>query len=154
MAIQPTQKPPLAHWLELTLKTILRVKLNEQKISAKHIIYQYSIDHPYGNAMPPMIIDGTTLDKTNPLFTEEVFGPIAICDTFKTTEEAIEKANATPYGLGASIWTENTTIISECTQKLTAGTLAINTPLHSRFDTPFGGRKQSGLALNLALKVP
>ena len=136
----------------IDIKNNLESQIKRAKISAEHIIYQYSIDHPYGNAMPPMIIDGTTLDKTNPLFTEEVFGPIAICDTFKTTEEAIEKANATPYGLGASIWTENTTIISECTQKIDCGTLAINTPLHSRFDTPFGGRKQSGLGLELGIE--
>ena len=94
-------KTTLGPLARIDIKNNLESQIKRAKISAKHIIYQYSIDHPYGNAMPPMIIDGTTLDKTNPLFTEEVFGPIAICDTFKTTEEAIEKANATPYGLGA-----------------------------------------------------
>ena len=138
----------------IDIKNNLESQIKRAKISAEHIIYQYSIDHPYGNAMPPMIIDGTTLDKTNPLFTEEVFGPIAICDTFKTTEEAIEKANATPYGLGASIWTENTTIISECTQKLTAEHWP-STPLYIPVLTPHLGEESNpGLALNLALKVP
>lgn len=140
---------PLAR---IDIKNKLSQQLSNANISPQHIIFEQSIDQPRGNAVPGMIIDGHTLTPNNPLFTDEVFGPIAICDSFETTEEAIEKANATPYGLGASIWTKSTAIISECTQKIDCGTLAINTPVHSRFDTPFGGRKQSGLGLELGIE--
>ena len=76
--------------------------------------------------------------------TEEIFGPVLSVLTFRTPEEAIEKANNTPYGLSAGVWTEKGSRILKMTQKLRAGVVWANT--YNKFDpaSPFGGFKESG----------
>ena len=99
-----------------------------------------------------MIIDGRNLSSDNTLYQEETFGPIAVCDSFNSVNNAIEKANHSRFGLGASIWTSNKTTTNKCIENIECGNIAINTNVHSSFDTPFGGRKQSGLGLELGIE--
>jgi aldehyde dehydrogenase (NAD+) len=75
---------------------------------------------------------------------EEIFGPVLSVLTFRTPEEAVEKANNTPYGLSAGVWTEKGSRILWMAQKLRAGVVWANT--FNRFDptSPFGGYKESG----------
>src|SRR5881398_2411979 len=75
---------------------------------------------------------------------EEIFGPVLSVLTFRTPEEAVEKANNTPYGLSAGVWTEKGSRILWMAQQLRAGVVWANT--YSRFDptSPFGGYKESG----------
>ncbi|MDP9281272.1 MAG: aldehyde dehydrogenase family protein [Chloroflexota bacterium] len=75
---------------------------------------------------------------------EEIFGPVLSVLTFRTPDEAIEKANNTPYGLSAGVWTEKGSRILAMAQKLRAGVVWANT--FNRFDpaSPFGGYKESG----------
>jgi aldehyde dehydrogenase (NAD+) len=75
---------------------------------------------------------------------EEIFGPVLSVITFRTPDEAIEKANNTPYGLSAGVWTEKGSRILSIAQKLKAGVIWANT--YNRFDpsSPFGGYKESG----------
>jgi aldehyde dehydrogenase (NAD+) len=75
---------------------------------------------------------------------EEIFGPVLSVLTFRTPDEAIEKANNTPYGLSAGVWTEKGSRILSMAQKLRAGVIWANT--YNRFDptSPFGGYKESG----------
>jgi aldehyde dehydrogenase (NAD+) len=75
---------------------------------------------------------------------EEIFGPVLSVLTFRTPDEAVEKANNTPYGLSAGIWTEKGSRILSIAQKLKAGVIWANT--YNRFDptSPFGGYKESG----------
>jgi aldehyde dehydrogenase (NAD+) len=75
---------------------------------------------------------------------EEIFGPVLSILTFRTPEEAVEKANNTPYGLSAGIWTEKGSRILWMAEKLRAGVVWANT--FNRFDpaSPFGGFKESG----------
>ncbi|HKY51840.1 MAG TPA: aldehyde dehydrogenase family protein, partial [Candidatus Limnocylindria bacterium] len=75
---------------------------------------------------------------------EEIFGPVLSVLTFRTPEEAIEKANNTPYGLSAGVWTEKGSRILAVAQRLRAGVVWANT--YNRFDpaSPFGGYKESG----------
>ncbi|HLY93420.1 MAG TPA: aldehyde dehydrogenase family protein [Gaiellaceae bacterium] len=75
---------------------------------------------------------------------EEIFGPVLSVLTFRTPEEAIEKANNTPYGLSAGVWTEKGSRILWMAQRLRAGVVWANT--YNRFDptSPFGGYKESG----------
>jgi aldehyde dehydrogenase (NAD+) len=75
---------------------------------------------------------------------EEIFGPVLSVLTFRTPEEAIEKANNTPYGLSAGVWTEKGSRILAMAQRLRAGVIWANT--YNRFDpaSPFGGYKESG----------
>ena len=75
---------------------------------------------------------------------EEIFGPVLSVLTFRTPDEAVEKANNTPYGLSAGIWTEKGSRILSMAQRLRAGVVWANT--FNRFDptSPFGGYKESG----------
>jgi aldehyde dehydrogenase (NAD+) len=75
---------------------------------------------------------------------EEIFGPVLSVLTFRTPDEAVEKANNTPYGLSAGVWTEKGSRILSMAQKLEAGVVWANT--YNRFDptSPFGGYKESG----------
>jgi aldehyde dehydrogenase (NAD+) len=75
---------------------------------------------------------------------EEIFGPVLSVLTFRTPEEAVEKANNTPYGLSAGVWTEKGSRILWMAERLRAGVIWANT--FNRFDpaSPFGGYKESG----------
>jgi aldehyde dehydrogenase (NAD+) len=75
---------------------------------------------------------------------EEIFGPVLSVLTFRTPEEAVQKANNTPYGLSAGVWTEKGSRILWMAERLRAGVVWANT--FNRFDptSPFGGYKESG----------
>ncbi len=76
---------------------------------------------------------------------EETFGPVLPVFTFKTLDEAIEKANSSMFGLGSSIWTRNLINANKAIDKLQAGNVWVNS-LHYGYDElPFGGVKQSGV---------
>jgi aldehyde dehydrogenase (NAD+) len=75
---------------------------------------------------------------------EEIFGPVLSVLTFRTPDEAVEKANNTPYGLSAGVWTDKGSRILELANRMRAGVVWANT--FNRFDptSPFGGYKESG----------
>lgn len=75
---------------------------------------------------------------------EEIFGPVLAVMTFRTPEEALTRANNTPYGLAAGVWTDKGSKIFEIAKKLEAGVVWLNT--YNKFDaaSPFGGFKESG----------
>jgi aldehyde dehydrogenase (NAD+) len=76
---------------------------------------------------------------------EEIFGPVLAVQTFRTVEEAMEKANNTPYGLSGGVWTDKGSKIFKVTSKIKAGVIWANT--YNKFDpsSPFGGYKESGM---------
>jgi aldehyde dehydrogenase (NAD+) len=86
----------------------------------------------------------TRVSQSNRIAHEEIFGPVLSVLTFRTPAEAVEKANNTPYGLSAGIWTEKGSRILWFAQQLRAGVVWANT--FNRFDpgSPFGGYKESG----------
>jgi aldehyde dehydrogenase (NAD+) len=86
----------------------------------------------------------TGVSQAHRIAREEIFGPVLSVLTFRTPAEAIEKANNTPYGLSAGIWTEKGSRILWMAQRLRAGVVWANT--FNRFDpaSPFGGYKESG----------
>jgi len=86
----------------------------------------------------------TSVSQSSRIAQEEIFGPVLSILTFRTPEEAIEKANNTPYGLSAGVWTEKGSRILKMAQKLRAGVVWANT--YNKFDpaSPFGGYKESG----------
>jgi aldehyde dehydrogenase (NAD+) len=75
---------------------------------------------------------------------EEIFGPVLSVLTFRTPAEAVAKANNTPFGLSAGIWTEKGSRILKVADQLNAGVIWANT--FNQFDpaSPFGGFKESG----------
>ncbi len=86
----------------------------------------------------------TGVSQSHRIAREEIFGPVLSILTFRTPEEAVEKANNTPYGLSAGVWTEKGSRILWMAQRLRAGVVWANT--FNRFDpsSPFGGYKESG----------
>jgi len=75
---------------------------------------------------------------------EEIFGPVLAVQTFRTVPEEIEKANNTPYGLSAGVWSDKGARLFQISTKLDAGVVWGNT--YNQFDptSPFGGYKESG----------
>jgi aldehyde dehydrogenase (NAD+) len=86
----------------------------------------------------------TGVSQAHRIAREEIFGPVLSVLTFRTPAEAIEKANNTPYGLSAGVWTEKGSRILDVAAKLRAGVVWANT--FNKFDptSPFGGYKESG----------
>ena len=86
----------------------------------------------------------TNVSQSHRIAREEIFGPVLSILTFRTPAEAVEKANNTPYGLSAGIWTEKGSRILWMAERLKAGVVWANT--FNRFDpaSPFGGYKESG----------
>jgi acyl-CoA reductase-like NAD-dependent aldehyde dehydrogenase len=86
----------------------------------------------------------TNVSTSHRIARDEIFGPVLSVLTFRTPAEAIAKANNTPYGLSAGIWTDKGSRILAVADKLRAGVIWANT--FNRFDpaSPFGGYKESG----------
>ena len=86
----------------------------------------------------------TNVAQSSRIAQEEIFGPVLTIQSFRTDDEAIEKANNTPYGLSAGVWTDKGSRIFNMTTKLRAGVVWANT--FNKFDptSPFGGYKESG----------
>ncbi|HUB71960.1 MAG TPA: aldehyde dehydrogenase family protein [Acidimicrobiales bacterium] len=95
-----------------------------------------------GYWFPPTMFTGVA--PAQRIAREEIFGPVLSVLTFRTPEEAIEKANNTPYGLSAGVWTEKGSRILHMAARLRAGVVWANT--FNRFDpsSPFGGYRESG----------
>lgn len=91
----------------------------------------------------PTVIEG--LDGQCLTNQEEIFGPVVTLLPFKTESEALELANGTPYGLSASVWTQNVDRALRMGQKIEAGMVWINTWMLRDLRTPFGGVKNSGM---------
>ena len=98
--------------------------------------------HEDGFFFGPTLLDN--VPTTSRAYIEEIFGPVLAVMTFRTPEEAVARANNTPYGLAAGIWTNTGARIFETARKLKAGVIWCNT--YNTFDpaAPFGGYKESG----------
>jgi aldehyde dehydrogenase (NAD+) len=106
-------------------------------------IYQPACDLPErGWFFRPTLF--TNVAQSHRIAKEEIFGPVLSVLTFRTPDEAVEKANNTPYGLSAGIWTEKGSRILAMASKMKAGVVWANT--FNKFDptSPFGGYKESG----------
>ena len=95
-----------------------------------------------GNFCKPTLF--TNVAQSSVLAKEEIFGPVLAIQTFRTMDEVIQKANNTPYGLSAGVWTDKGSKIFHLTTNLKAGVVWANT--YNKFDpaSPFGGYKESG----------
>ena len=106
-------------------------------------LYQPACDLPErGYYFRPTLF--TNVAMSHRIASEEIFGPVLSVLTFRTPDEAVEKANNTPYGLSAGIWTDKGSRILDMVSKMKAGVVWANT--FNRFDptSPFGGFKESG----------
>jgi len=106
-------------------------------------IFQLNCELPKsGYWCPPTLF--TNVSQSHSIAKEEIFGPVLAVQTFRTTQEVINKANNTPYGLSAGVWTDKGSKAFNLASKLKAGVIWANT--YNKFDptSPFGGYKESG----------
>jgi len=89
------------------------------------------------------------VDHSMSVMCEETFGPVIPIMTYKNFDEAIDLANDNPYGLGASLMTNDARFVKRFFEEVQAGTIWINDPLTDNFSGPFGGMKMSGLGREL-----
>lgn len=104
--------------------------------------------NPGGRCDKGFFIEPTVIEGLGPACetnTEEIFGPVVTLQKFKTREEAIDLANASNYGLSATIWTQDISIANKLAMELNAGILWVNCWLLRDLRTPFGGFKNSGV---------
>jgi aldehyde dehydrogenase (NAD+) len=107
-------------------------------------LYQSSASLPEkGYWCRPTLFTGVS--QSNRVVKEEIFGPVLTIQTFRTFQEALEKANNTPYGLSGGVWTDKGAKIFKMTRSIRAGVIWANT--FNKFDptAPFGGYKESGM---------
>jgi aminomuconate-semialdehyde/2-hydroxymuconate-6-semialdehyde dehydrogenase len=96
-----------------------------------------------GYFIQPAVIENLgPLCKTNQ---EEIFGPVVTLQPFKTEEDALKLANATKYGLAATIWTQDISKANRMASKVQSGIIWVNCWLVRDLRTPFGGMKNSGV---------
>ncbi|WP_200330287.1 aldehyde dehydrogenase family protein [Leucobacter sp. L43] len=93
----------------------------------------------------------TDVPADHEVHTREIFGPVAVVTPFDSEDEAIARANETPFGLAASLWTGSLSRAHRVSQRLVAGTVSVNTVDALGFTTPFGGFKQSGFGRDLSV---
>ena len=94
------------------------------------------------NYISPTVLTNVTPESV--IFQEEIFGPVLAVQTFRTVDEAIEKANNTPFGLSGGVWTDKGAKAFHVSERIKAGVVWTNT--FNKFDpaSPFGGYKESG----------
>ena len=103
-----------------------------------------------GNFYNPAVLTDVGYDAQ--MAKEECFGPALPIFVVKDLEEALERANDTPFGLGSSVWTRDVERAYHAAERIQAGTTWVNSPPISRAEVPFGGFKQSGFGRELGLE--
>jgi acyl-CoA reductase-like NAD-dependent aldehyde dehydrogenase len=96
-----------------------------------------------GYFVAPTIVAGLSDDAS--LVAQEQFGPVMPVLAYDALEEVVTRANASPYGLGATVWTSNPERGIELARRIESGTVWVNKHMDLPFDVPFGGCKQSGI---------
>jgi acyl-CoA reductase-like NAD-dependent aldehyde dehydrogenase len=127
---------------------VLSILQDARERGARFVTGGKALPRP-GYFIAPTIVSG--LEEGSRLVDEEQFGPVLPVLTFKTIDEAVRRANATRYGLGASVWSADVTRAQEVATQLEAGTVWINAHGGASADVPFGGFKESGVGRALGM---
>jgi len=125
----------------------LKELLDEAREKGRVILGGRALDRP-GYFIPPTIV--ADVAEGTKLVDEEQFGPVLPVVKFSDTEDAIARANATNFGLGASVWSSNADRAKHVANRLEAGTVWINKHAELLPGIPFGGAKQSGVGIEFA----
>ena len=133
---------------ESALDTLLeQIKTNHEQGATVHYGGN-RIDDLAGYYIEPTIL--TDVDESMPAYHQEFFGPVVTIYKFSTEDEAVKIANATNFGLGASIYTKDTSNIEKLISRIEAGSVFVNSLVKSDPRLPFGGIKRSGVGRELS----
>lgn len=125
--------------------------LEQIQLAKEHgatIVYgNEAIDHP-GNFVMPTVL--TNITKNNPIYNQEIFGPVASIYQVDSEEEAIALANDSSYGLGSTVFSKDLTHAKAVAEKIETGMTFINSGWASHPELPFGGIKNSGYGRELS----
>jgi acyl-CoA reductase-like NAD-dependent aldehyde dehydrogenase len=124
----------------------------EQYLSDGNVAFRGNAPTGKGYFMAPAVLTPGKL--TDRCMTEEIFGPVVSVYRFKDEAEALEIANSSEYGLSGSIWTRDLGRGVRVSRALESGNLSVNSHSSVRYNTPFGGFKQSGLGRELGPDAP
>jgi acyl-CoA reductase-like NAD-dependent aldehyde dehydrogenase len=124
----------------------------EQYLSDGNVAFRGNAPTGKGYFMAPAVLSPGKL--TDRCMTEEIFGPVVSVYSFKDEAEALEIANSSEYGLSGSIWTRDLGRGIRVSRALESGNLSVNSHSSVRYNTPFGGFKQSGLGRELGPDAP
>jgi acyl-CoA reductase-like NAD-dependent aldehyde dehydrogenase len=116
-------------------------------VDEAEIAFQGSAPDGAGYWFPPTVL--VPSDRTQRAHREEIFGPVVSVLRFSGEDEAVRIANEGPYGLSGSIWTKDLARALRVARAIDAGTLSVNSNSSVRYQTPFGGSKQSGIGREL-----
>ena len=132
---------------EKALNLLLDQIAQAQKGGANIVLGGNRIDRQ-GYFLAPTVL--TNINENNPIFTQELFGPVAAFYVVDSEEQAIELANATPFGLGTSVFTADIEHGRTVATKIESGMVFINQPAWTAPELPFGGIKNSGFGRELS----
>lgn len=121
-------------------------------LSDANVVFRGSAPTEKGFYFAPTVVQAESLSDR--CMSEEIFGPIVSVFRFKDEAQAIEIANQTEYGLSGSIWTRDLGRAIRVSRAIASGNLSVNSHSSVRFNTPFGGFKQSGLGRELGPDAP
>ena len=135
----------------LSSATAKKQVLEQIKLAKDHgatVVYgDEAIDHPGNFVMPTVLTD---IAKDNPIYNQEIFGPVASIYQVDSEEAAIELANDSSYGLGSTVFSKDLTHAKEVAEKIETGMTFINSGWASHPELPFGGIKNSGYGRELS----
>jgi succinate-semialdehyde dehydrogenase / glutarate-semialdehyde dehydrogenase len=140
-----TQVGPLAR---VDLRDALHVQVEESIKRGAERLLGGEIPAGPGAFYPPTLL--AAVHKGMPAFDEETFGPVAAVVRARNEDDAVELANASPFGLGASVWTRDRTRAERLAAEIEAGSVFVNGLVKSDPRLPFGGVKRSGHGRELA----
>jgi succinate-semialdehyde dehydrogenase/glutarate-semialdehyde dehydrogenase len=129
--------------MNLLLKQIDAAKAG----GARVVLGGERIDRP-GFYIEPTVL--TDIDENNPIYSQELFGPVAAYYVVDSEKEAIKLANATPFGLGASVFTADVEHGRRIAEQIDSGMVFVNQPAWTAPQLPFGGIKNSGFGRELS----
>jgi acyl-CoA reductase-like NAD-dependent aldehyde dehydrogenase len=124
----------------------------DEYLSDGNVAFRGNAPTGKGYFMAPAVLTPNKL--TDRCMTEEIFGPVVSVYRFKDEAEALEIANSSEYGLSGSIWTRDLGRGIRVSRALESGNLSVNSHSSVRYNTPFGGFKQSGLGRELGPDAP
>ena len=139
-AVSRSQLETDLHHIAVGLEEGARLRRGGHRLSGEGLAGGYFVE--------PTLFDDVTVDMK--LNTEEVFGPVLPIVTFKEENEAIELANDTKYGLGASVWTKDEKTAEFFVHGIESGTVFVNAMVKSDPRLPIGGTKASGYGRELS----